>query len=324
MMPIRFAVLGCGRMGRVHATRLGADARATIVAVSDVDRLAAERLRNELAPEAAVCESLAALWSRDDVDALLLATPTSLHFEHVVEARQRGWGLLCEKPLADTRKRTAELIRLLENDGGPPCSIAYQRRSWAIYRTLRREVLSGRWGTVRAIASHSSERWQQTIGGTWRDDPAVNPGGFVGDAGSHKLDALFYASGLELAEVFARSWKYGSRVEVMTNVSAVTTNDVPVTMDFVGNAQHLGEDLHIHCEHADLMIRDMRVWIARDNQVEPVSPLEPESNPVEAFLDLLEERCENQAPASCAWPVFQATEAILESAATGKPVKLDR
>jgi hypothetical protein len=111
-------------------------------------------------------------------------------------------------------------------------------------------------------------------------------------------------------------------VEIVTNVSAVTTDDVPIALDFVGNAQHLGEDLHVHCEHADLMIRDMRVWIASHNQVESLTPLEPDSQPVAMFLDLLDGRSENLAPIECAWPVCEATEAILKSATTGSAVRL--
>ncbi|MGD9857092.1 MAG: Gfo/Idh/MocA family protein [Planctomycetaceae bacterium] len=319
--PFRFAVLGCGRMGRLHGNRLRQDPRARVVGLFDVDRSCAARLRDDFAPEAVVCHGISDLWRRDDVDAVVICTPTSSHYEQVLRARECGWAVLCEKPLADTPDRTQELIELI-GSGGPPFSIAYQRRSWAIYRTLRREVHSGRWGAVQAVAAHSSERWQQTIGGTWRDDPAVNPGGFLGDAGSHKLDALFYVTGQQLAEVFARSRKCGSRVEIVTNVSAVTTDDVPMVMDFIGNAQYQGEDLHVHCTQADLMIRDLRVWIARDNQVDPLTPLEPDSHPIETFLDLLEGRGENLAPIQCAWPVCEATKAILDSSATGAVIRL--
>lgn len=308
-------------MGRVHAGRLQRDPRARVACLFDVDREAAERLQVDLAPDAAICSDIDDLWRRDDVDAAVICTPTSLHCEHVLRARERGWAVLCEKPLADTPRRTLELIESVGR-GGAPVSIAYQRRSWAIYRTLRREVQSGRWGPIQSVAAHSSERWQQTIRGTWRDDPAINPGGFLGDAGSHKLDALFFVTGLRLAEVFARSRKCGSRVEIVTSVLAVAGGDVPVGMDFIGNAQHQAEDLHVHCADADLMVRDYRVWIARGNQVEPLTPLEPESHPIASFLDLLEGRGSNAAPVECAWPVCEATHAILESAAIGRIISL--
>lgn len=315
----RFALLGCGRMGRLHASRLLADERAQVTTLYDVEQSAAEGLRQDLIPDAAVSARLEELLRRDDVDAVVICTPTSLHFEHVTACRDRGWAVLCEKPLADTAEATQKLIESVQSEG-PPLSVAYQRRSSALYCSLRREVLSGKWGPVRAVSSHTSERWQQTIAGTWREDPAINPGGFLGDAGSHKVDALFFTTGLDVAEVFAESDKCGSRVEILTSLTATSTDGVPITMDFVGNANHLAEDLHVHCEDADLMIRDMRPWIARNNIVEPLSPLEPQSHPVESFLNLLDGSSPNIAPAQCAWPVFAFTQAALESAAKGQAV----
>jgi predicted dehydrogenase len=323
MTPYRFAVLGCGRMGRLHAGRLQLDARARIVGLYDADPSAAIRLQSELAEGDSDCVQPNALWSRDDVDAVVICTPTSSHYQQAIECRQRDWAVLCEKPLADTRERTRELIEIVRQ-GTAPFSLAYQRRSWASYRTLRREVRSGRWGAVQSVASYNCERWEQTIAGTWRNDPLINPGGFLGDAGSHKLDALFYGTGLDIAEVFARSNSSHSRVEIVTHVSALTAAGVPIVMDFVGNAHHLGEDLHVHCEHADLMVRDMQVWIARRNEVEPLTPLEPDSHPVAMFLDLLEGRAENIAPVECAWPVYEVTAAILESASSGRVVGMER
>ena len=66
------------------------------------------------------------------------------------------------------------------------------------------------------------------------------------DAGSHKLDILFFVTGLKPLDVFARSQKWGSNVEIITSATALLTDDVTVTMDFIGNAHYLGEDMHIH------------------------------------------------------------------------------
>ncbi len=317
----RFAIIGCGRMGRLHTERLQADGRGRVVTLFDRDRAAAERLRNELAPGAAVCDSLSALLASADLDAAVICTPTTSHYDQVRACRERGLHVLCEKPLAESRERILALIDDA-NRAGPHCALAYQRRHWSAFRTLRREVQSGRWGRVRAVTSHNVEHWQPIIAGTWRDDPAINVGGFVGDAGSHKLDAVIYVTGLAPREVFARSWNCGSRVEIVSSVSAILEGDVPLCMDFIGHAQYLGEDLHVHCAEADLMVRDRRVWIGRNNRVEPLEPVEPDSNPVAGFLDLLDGRVANVAPFACALPVFDLTCAILDSSRTGRTVAI--
>jgi len=176
------AIVGCGRMGLVHAERLLADGRARIVALVDEDPLAAERLRDQYAPGARVFTQLAMLLSEIVPDVVIIGTPTAVHFDQVTACQYHGIHVLCEKPLSDSRDRIDRLVSAAESSSARH-AIAYQRRSWATYRTLRREILSGRWGPVRAVAMHVQEDWQSTIAGTWRDDPAANFGGFVGDAG---------------------------------------------------------------------------------------------------------------------------------------------
>src|SRR5207249_2486978 len=147
-----------------------------------------------------------------------------------------------------------------------------------LYRTLRREVQSGRYGAVQSVTTHNSERWQQTIAGTWRDDPQVNPGGFLGDAGSHKIDMLFHVTGLQPVEVFAHTDRCGSGVQIVTTISGRWSGDVSLSMNLIGNAQHWREDFQIHCAEADLAIRDNRLWIGRDNRFEAFENLEAGSS----------------------------------------------
>jgi predicted dehydrogenase len=231
--------------------------------------------------------------------------------------------VLCEKPLANTRENIEELVRRAAN-GAPTLSVAYQRRYSSVYRTLRRELLSGRWGAIRAVAALLVEDWQSTIGGTWRDDPAHNRGGFVGDAGSHKIDAVFYVTALKALEVFAHCDCCGSQVEITATVCGRLEGGVALGMTFCGHAHHFGEDFHVTCEKADLLVREGRLWMAREDKIEPFpdSEMEPESNPVSGFIDALEGKQPNVAPPDCALPVFDLTQAILESSRTNGPIRL--
>lgn len=330
---LRFAILGCGRMGRMHIERLIADGRGRAVALFDTQPDAVESLRRELAPDATGFTSFDELLTQTDADAAIIGSPTSLHFEHIRACRARGWHVLCEKPLADRREHLLSLID--ESRNGPALSVAYQRRTWPVYRVLRDELQSGRWGAVRAVTSINSERWQQTIGGTWRDDPAINLGGFLGDAGSHKIDLAFFLTGLKSLDVFARNQTCGSRVEIVSSLAARLEQDVLLTMHFTGNAQTFREDFHFHCEHADLLVRDWQIWLGHNNTLEPLkvsdprmqaalglSPLmHPEldrlGNPVSGFLDQLLLGAPPVAPPECALPVFDFTQAALRSGHSG-------
>lgn len=311
-------------MGRHHGQKIVADGRAEIVGLMDAHLEYAQALQSELSSTARACDDLGALIALDDVDAAIICTPTIEHHRQAVACLNRGWHLLCEKPLAANRTEILDLIERSEvaSSHGQVFSLGYQRRHTALYRTMRREVRSGRWGAIRAIVSHNVENWQQSIAGTWRDDPQQNPGGFVTDAGSHKLDSLFYITGLMPRELFARSQSAGSNVEIVTSISAVFSNDVTVSIDFIGNAQYLGEDLSIHCERADLMIRHGELWIARDGRLERLPIDEPESSPVASFMDSILENAAEISPPSAALPVYDLTQAILESCRCGQSVKV--
>ncbi|MEX0726704.1 MAG: Gfo/Idh/MocA family oxidoreductase [Planctomycetaceae bacterium] len=321
-LPVRCAIVGCGRMGRWHAERLRDDGRGVVTALVDPSRETAIRLQHDFSPTGHVYDDFAEfLAAENDVDAVVICTPTPDHFPQIRGCRSRGWHVLCEKPLAHTRD---EIVTLIEecNAGGPILSVGYQRRYSSLFRTLRREVRSGKWGRIRAITSHNVENWQQTIGGTWRDNPAINRGGFIGDAGSHKLDMLFFLTGLKPISVTAHTDRCGSHVEIAAGVLARLEGDIPLMIDFIGHAQYLGEDLHIHCEHADLMIRDNKFFVGENGEVRELLCDEPNSNPAAGFLDEILEGADPVAPPECALPVFDMTTAILESSRMGETVRL--
>lgn len=326
MTGLRFAIVGCGRMGRHHSERLLADGRGTVVALQDALPEMALGLKTTLWPEARVCLTFEELLALDNIDAAILCTPTAEHFQQATRCLDRGWHLLCEKPLASNRDQIVELIARAEvaRTKGQAFSLGYQRRHTAVCKTLRREVLSGRWGRVRAVVSHNVEHWQPTIGGTWRDDPQQNPGGFITDAGSHKLDSIFYVTGLAPLEAFARSQKWGSHVEIVASVSALLTGEVTATIDFIGHAQYLGEDFYVHCERADLMLCHGELWLAGDGVRQRLAVDEPESTPVTSLLDTILNGAAEVSPPSAALPVFDLTQAILASGRTKLPVAVTK
>ncbi len=321
---VRFALIGCGRMGRHHSSKLVADGRGEVVALFDAYLSTAQQLQQDLWPSAVVSVSFEDLLARGDIDAVIICTPTAEHYLQAKACLTRGWHVMCEKPLASDRTQILELITWADKcrTRRQAFSLGYQRRYSSIFRTLRREILSGKWGAVRAIASHNVENWQPTIAGTWRDDPQQNPGGFVTDAGSHKIDLLFYVTGLKPVEVFARSQKWGSHVEIVASVSALLSENVSLTMDFIGHAQYLGEDLHVHCEQADLMLRHEELWIGRGGRRERLAVDEPDSNPVSGLLNMVLQGQPDLSPPEAALPVYDMTQAILRSGRTGLPEKL--
>jgi predicted dehydrogenase len=329
MDSLRCVVIGCGRMGLAHAERLAADARSSLAGFFDADREAAMQLRDRVAPDAPVFDSAEDAFAQSNADAAVICTPTSVHAEQVRVAAKHDLHVLCEKPLAATRDEIIGLIDLSQSLSYLHFMLGYQRRFWAIYRRMKEEVESGQWGNIVGVTTVNAERWQQTIAGTWRDDPDINYGGYLGDAGSHRLDGLFYVTGLGLGDFSARSSKAGSNVEIATMVNGELLDDsgqdggdraVPFSLSFMGNSNSFHEELFIHCEKADLIVRDFQLFIGRDNKVELInlpaeqSGRESTDNPVTGFLDLVTGVADNISPLECALPVFDMTTAILDAA----------
>ena len=329
MKPFRFVIVGCGRMGLAHTARLASHPEATLAGFFDPDIEASRDLQRRFAPDAPVAGSFEDLL-QVEADAVVIATPTASHCEQVAAAAERDWHVLCEKPLAESRASIDALCQLAENRPELHFQLGYQRRFWTPYCRMKSEIESGNHGEVRAVVSVSAEKWQQTNTETWRDDPGINFGGFLGDAGSHKIDMLFYVTGLVAQSVFAVSTQAGSHVEILTSVSGTLSNGATLTMSQTGLANSFAEELFVHCERADLILRDGQLWLGRDNERTLIETPADEygansiCNPVSGFLDLLRDRSVNVAPISCARSVFDLTEAILKSASSRQVATLQR
>lgn len=74
---VGIAVLGAGRIGRIHAASVAANPKATLVAVADPFPAAVEPLAQALGTEA-MTDPVAAI-ARPDVDAVVIGTPTDTH-----------------------------------------------------------------------------------------------------------------------------------------------------------------------------------------------------------------------------------------------------
>ncbi|MBI2825041.1 MAG: Gfo/Idh/MocA family oxidoreductase [Planctomycetia bacterium] len=316
--PLRVGLIGCGFVGRLHAERLRADPRVAIAVCCDPDRAAAERLAAEYAPAAAIETDDAAAIGRHRLDAVVICSPTLLHYAQVCAAFDRGIDVLCEKPLAAGREQIGDLIAR-EREQRRMLSVSYQRRYKSPYLTARRELTENAawYGPLKQVHIFVCERWQQGIAGTWRDDPNMGAG-YFGDAGSHQIDIVHYVTGQTAMSVLATSERRGSRVEIVTQVMARLTGGAGLAAHFVGDANHWREDIHFHCRDADLLLRSEEVLRAKDNRVEPVTDLVPAGSPDAAFIDAVIDRQPTLSPATCALAMYDWTAAVLESARSGE------
>ena len=316
------ALLGCGAAGKQHAVRLAAEPRAEVAVLFDPDRIRAQALRDELLPRAEVAPTAELALGWPGLQAVVIASPTQQHFDQASQALRRGLHVLCEKPLAAARDEILTLLELARAHDRL-LAISYQRRYKAPYLTARRELAehAHAYGPLDQIHLFVCERWEQTIHGTWRDDPAVGAGYFF-DAGSHQIDVISFITGQRPVAVLATSRKSRSSVEIVTQAWARYDGGAHLCAHFVGNAHHWREDIHFHCRDADLLIRGERLWRARHNAVAEIEDLLPSGDPDRGFIEALLGGKPHLSPGETALPMHDWTAAVLASARSGTWLEL--
>ena len=108
---IRVAVLGAGRIGKLHAANVARNPNCKLVAVSDAMPEAAKALAHAHGAEHST-DSIATA-TRKDVDAVIVGSPTDTHVDFTLAAARAGKAVLCEKPIdLDIEKADAAVAEI--------------------------------------------------------------------------------------------------------------------------------------------------------------------------------------------------------------------
>ena len=145
------------------------------------------------------------LLSDPAIDAVVLATPHSLHTSQIVAAAA-GKHVFCEKPFALTRETAEQAVQAMQS-AGLTLGLGYNRRLHPAMVDLRRRINSGALGTimhVEATMTFSNALYLEP--GQWRADPTETPCGGLTPMGVHAIDAMIDLCG-EIDQVFCLSFR---------------------------------------------------------------------------------------------------------------------
>ena len=184
---VRWGVIGSGGIARRRTIPEGITqaSNAVLSAVFDKDSKAnAEVAKQFNATPAANLDELLA----KNLDALYVATPAHLHYDHVKACAKAGKHVLCEKPLGMTVTQAEEMIELCDRRG-TKLGCAFMMRFVAQHQEALRLIQQGRLGQpVYARAQLSC--WYPPAENAWRQDPTTGGGGSLMDMGGHCIDLL--------------------------------------------------------------------------------------------------------------------------------------
>lgn len=143
----RFALIGAGFIGGVHATNLAAHPEVDFAYVYDVDEARATAIADQHGARVA---TLGGLFDPDTVDAVLIASSTDTHADHLRSAASVKIPALCEKPIDLDFARAADVVAYAK-DSGIVAMVDFNRRFDRDYAELRRVVATGGVGTPHLI-----------------------------------------------------------------------------------------------------------------------------------------------------------------------------
>ncbi len=128
------------------------------------------------------------------VQAVVLATPHSLHADQVVQVARAGKAVFCEKPLSLIRADAERAVAACKT-ARVPLGVGQNKRFWPSMVELRRVIASGALGRIMHVEGHYSNEHSSKFFAPWRDLPAETPGAGMTGTGIHILDAFANIAG---------------------------------------------------------------------------------------------------------------------------------
>lgn len=251
MKRIRTGIIGCGKVGRLHATVLDSLPESDFVAVCDRNETRAERFGAEF--DVAAYTSVEKILKDAWLEAVVVCTPHPIHAEPVCMAAQAGVHILVEKPMASSLA-DCDLMLQATSKSGVKLGIVSQRRFYEPVKRLKAAIEGGKIGKpILAIVTvlgwrdrtyYQSDTWR----GTWRGEG----GGVLVNQAAHQLDILLWLMG-SVSEVVGY-WANLNHpaIEVDdTAVAAVRFLNGALGSITVSNSQNPGlyAKVHVHGEN---------------------------------------------------------------------------
>ena len=194
MTPVRFAIIGCGRIANFHADPITKMSDAELAAVCDL--LPERRQEFQEKYGVPVYSNYHTMLQQENIDVVCILTPNGMHPSHAIDVINRySKHVVVEKPLA-LAWDDLERMKIAADNAGVKIFPIYQNRYNKAVRKVRADLMSGKLGKValgtvrqrwcRPQRYYNLSSWR----GTWAMD-----GGTLVTQGIHFLDLLQYLLG---------------------------------------------------------------------------------------------------------------------------------
>jgi predicted dehydrogenase len=197
---IRFAVVGCGHIGKRHIEMIQRNPEAELVAVCDIDPVVIQSLCHcGLDPQSHLNEMLSSV----EFDILNICTPNGLHAEMAIRALESGHHVVIEKPMALNTEDAGKILRTAEiYDKKVFCVMQNRYSPPSVW--IKDMVDSGKLGKLFLVQVNCywnrDERYYKS--GGWHGDKTLD-GGTLFTQFSHFIDLMYWLFG-DITDIQAR------------------------------------------------------------------------------------------------------------------------
>ena len=208
---LRFGIVGCGVIGPTHAQAIASLPDAQLVAVTDINPEKAQRLAGEYAakPYTALAEMLAG----EQLDVVIICTPSGLHGEQACQVMRSGRHVIVEKPMEISHAAIKQMLRVQQESGMKLAVISQHRFDPASLQVhdLIEEQAFGRLVLGNAIVPWwRSQAYYDS--GAWRGTWQLDGGGVLMNQSIHSIDLLQWFMG-PVRSVYAYTDTLAHRME---------------------------------------------------------------------------------------------------------------
>ncbi|TGQ54725.1 inositol 2-dehydrogenase [Mesorhizobium sp. M1C.F.Ca.ET.193.01.1.1] len=194
-MTLRFALLGAGRIGKVHARAVASNPQAKLVAVADAFEKAATELATAYGAEVRTTD---AIEQAKDIDAVIICTPTDTHADLIERFANAGKAIFCEKPIDLDVQRVEKCLAVVEK-AGATLMVGFNRRFDPHFAAVRKAIDDGAIGTVEMVTITSRDPGAPPL------DYIARSGGIFRDMTIHDFDMARFLLGEEPVAVSAHA-----------------------------------------------------------------------------------------------------------------------
>jgi myo-inositol 2-dehydrogenase/D-chiro-inositol 1-dehydrogenase len=193
-MTVRFALLGAGRIGKVHARAIAGNPQARLVAVADAVGPAAQAIADQYGAEV---RDIAQIPAAADIDAVVICTPTDTHADLIETFARAGKAIFCEKPIDLDLARVKTCLETVDQTGAT-LMVGFNRRFDPHFQAVKDAIARGEIGDVEMVTIVSRDPGAPPV------DYIKRSGGIFRDMTIHDFDMARFLLGEEIDTVSAQ------------------------------------------------------------------------------------------------------------------------